>query len=127
MRSVGGWAITLECGQHDDPAGREIAYEAIVNTMKYLGMLAGPKPQAVAKPEVMGLFDVFDRYDMHDSFTKEWKSFDAIKQGELIGKRASGATIYAPEDAYVIFPNSKAQPGQEWFYLARPGGRLGMS
>ena len=35
--------------------------------------------------------------------------------------------IYAPEDAYVIFPNSKAQPGQEWFYLARPGGRLGIS
>ena len=127
MRSVGGWAITLECGQHDDPSGREIAYEAIVNTMKCLGMLAGPKPQAVARPEVMGLFDVFDRYDIHDSFTKDWKSFDAIKQGELIGKRASGAMIYAPEDAYVIFPNSKAQPGQEWFYLARPGGRLGMS
>ncbi|MFZ9537099.1 MAG: succinylglutamate desuccinylase, partial [Burkholderiaceae bacterium] len=102
------------------------AYEAIINTMKCLGMLAGPKPQAVAKPEVMGLFDVFDRYDSHDSFAKDWKSFDPIKQGELIGKRASGALIYAPEDAYVIFPNSKAQPGQEWFYLARPGGRLGM-
>jgi predicted deacylase len=126
MRATGGWAITLECGQHDDPGGREIAYQAIINSLKCLRMLAGPQPAAVDEPEVMGLFDVFDRYDIEDQFAKPWKSFDPVKKGELIGRRASGACIQAPENAYVIFPNSKAQVGQEWFYLARPGGRLGV-
>jgi len=125
MRAVGGWAVTLECGQHDDPKGRELAYRAVINSLKTLGMLAGPQPAPCLNPEVMGLFDVFDRYDLNDEMLKPWKSFDRVGQGEAIGKRASGATIYAPEDAYVIFPNPRAQPGQEWFYLARPGGRLG--
>ena len=29
MRSQGGYAITLECGQHQDPAGPEVAYQAM--------------------------------------------------------------------------------------------------
>ncbi|NDH34110.1 MAG: succinylglutamate desuccinylase [Betaproteobacteria bacterium] len=126
MRSVGGWAITLECGQHDDPAGREVAYQAIINCLRCLGMLAGPMPEPSPKPEVMGLFDVFDRYDSNDTFARPWKSFDRVNQGEIIARRADGEIVRTAEDAYVIFPNPKAQAGQEWFYLARPGGRLGV-
>lgn len=125
MRSVGGWAVTLECGQHDDPMGRELAHRAIIQTLQTLGMLAGPKPLPCSNPEVMGLFDVFDRYDLKDELVKPWKSFDPVQAGEAIGRRADGSLVHAPENAYVIFPNPKAQPGQEWFYLARPGGRLG--
>ncbi|NDA33748.1 MAG: succinylglutamate desuccinylase, partial [Betaproteobacteria bacterium] len=120
------WAITLECGQHDDPAGREVAYQAIINCLRCLGMLAGPMPEPSPKPEVMGLFDVFDRYDSNDTFARPWKSFDRVNQGEIIARRADGEIVRTAEDAYVIFPNPKAQAGQEWFYLARPGGRLGV-
>ena len=36
MRSIGGSALTLECGQHEDPAAPEVAYRAIVNTLAHL-------------------------------------------------------------------------------------------
>jgi succinylglutamate desuccinylase len=125
MRSVGGWSLTLECSQHDDVGGREVAYQAIVNTLTHLGMLAGTPPAAAKEFEVLGLYDVFDRFDMNDQFAKSWKSFDPIKQGECIGTRADGTRLVAERDCFIVFPNMKSQPGQEWFYLAHAGGRLG--
>ena len=125
MRSQGGWAITLECGQHDDPNGREVAYQAIINTLILTGLIAGPTPSPAKDPQVLGLYDVFDRFHADDSFAKPWKSFDVITKGELIGTRADGTAIKAEQDCLIVFPNMKSQPGQEWFYLAREGGRLG--
>ena len=44
MRSVGGCAVTLECGQHDDPHAPEIAHRAIVRTLAHLGLIDAPDP-----------------------------------------------------------------------------------
>lgn len=125
MRSVGGWSITLECSQHDDAGGREVAYQAILNTLIYLGMIDGAAPQPVQDFQVLGLYDVYDRFHLDDHFAKQWKSFDPIAKGETIGTRADGTVIVAEQDCFIVFPNIKSQPGQEWFYLARAGGRLG--
>ena len=38
MRSTGGYALTLECGQHADPAAPDVAYRAIMNTLAFLGL-----------------------------------------------------------------------------------------
>ena len=125
MRSVGGWSITLECSQHDDAGGREVAYQAIMNTLIYLGMIEGTPVEPAQDVQVLGLCDVYDRFDAQDSFAKSWKSFDAIAKDETIGTRADGTVILAEQDCFIVFPNIKSQPGQEWFYLARAGGRLG--
>lgn len=126
MRSTGGWSITLECSQHDDPGGREVAYQAIINTMIYLGLIEGSTPPVARDVQVLGLYDVYDRFDLNDSFAKVWKSFDPIAKGEVIGTRADGTVLRAEQDCLIVFPNIKSQPGQEWFYLARAGGRLGL-
>ena len=44
MRSQGGYAITLECGQHDDPAAPEVAYRAIRRTLAHLGLVDEADP-----------------------------------------------------------------------------------
>ncbi|MFN3860210.1 MAG: succinylglutamate desuccinylase/aspartoacylase family protein [Roseateles sp.] len=126
MRSTGGWAITLECGQHLDPQGPEVARLAILRTLVFLGMLdAGAvEPHRPAQPpELLQLYDVIDREDMGDAFAREWASFDVVQKGQRIGTRASGEPVLAPSDGRIVFPNVKAQPGTEWFYLARPSDR----
>ena len=126
MRSTGGWAITLECGQHLDPNGPEVARLAILRTLVFLGMLdaSAVEPHRPAQPpEVLQLHDVIDREDMGDQFAREWASFDAIEAGQLIGTRASGEAVLAPGAGRIVFPNVKSQPGTEWFYLARPSDR----
>ncbi|WP_395060617.1 succinylglutamate desuccinylase/aspartoacylase family protein [Polaromonas sp.] len=119
MRSRGGYGVTLECGQHDDPQAVEVARRAIVQTLALLKMVSLPLKSTDTEREVLRLVDVTDREHAGDSFTRAWRSFDAVKAGEVIGTRHSGAEVKAPHDGFVVFPNPRAEPGQEWFYMAR--------
>lgn len=124
MRSVGGCALTLECGQHEDPAAPQIAYRAILNALAHLGLIAQPAPPAVANPEALRLYQVIDKVHADDAFSRPWASFDPVAAGELIGVRLDGSEVAASSDGFIVFPNPQALPGQEWFYLARRSGRV---
>ena len=124
MRSVGGCALTLECGQHADPAAPEVAYRAILNTLAHLGLIAQPVPPVVANPEALRLYQVIDKSHADDAFSRPWASFDRVASGELIGTRQDGNPVVAECEGFIVFPNPQAQPGQEWFYLARRSGRV---
>jgi predicted deacylase len=121
MRSTGGMALTLECGQHEDPEAPEVAYRAIVNSLLHFGLIEGEAP-AVQSMAGLRLHHVEDKLHADDDFVKPWVSFDRVQPGELIGRRANGEPVHAPQQGWegcIVFPNSKAQAGQEWFYLAR--------
>ena len=122
MRSRGGYAVTLECGQHDDPKGVEVAKHAIHQTLALLGITSTPLVHATGEREILRLVDVTDREDAADNFTREWRSFDAVQAGDVISVRQGGAQVKAPADGFVVFPNPKAEVGQEWFYFAQKRG-----
>jgi hypothetical protein len=124
MRSIGGCALTLECGQHDDPAARDVAYRAIVNTLAHLRLIDAPDPPPMPRVEGLRLCEVFPRLHADDAFTQAWKSFDPVRAGQRIATRHDGQVVDAPFDGYVVFPNPKAIAGNEWFYLAKPLPRL---
>jgi len=124
MRSVGGYAITLECGQHEDPGSPEVAYRAIHNALAHLGISNGKPPTKVAKYEALRLREVTDRNHAGDQFVRTWSSFDRLKRGDLIATRHDGAALAAPGDGWIVFPDVGAQPGHEWFYLAEPVERI---
>ena len=124
MRSVGGYALTLECGNHADPQAPEVAYRAIVNTLLHLGLVEGGPVAPVQETETLSLYEVIDKAHYDDSFARPWASFDKLRRGELIGKRHDGTPVHAPDDGYIVFPAALAQSGQEWFYLAKGSNRL---
>lgn len=127
MRSQGGYGITLECGQHADPQGPEVGFQAILRTLVLLGMIA-PAGIELADPrrpvEVLQLYEVIDREHVDDRFEREWASFDPVEEGERIGTRADGTPVLAPFGGRIVFPNSRSEPGHEWFYLAKPSDRV---
>ncbi len=124
-RSQRGYGITLECGQHQDPNAPEFAYKAILRVMVLLGLLAPDvvEPRSATRPELLQLYEVIDRNDAGDSFEKPWASFDPVTKGQRIGTRANGDAVLAPDDGRIVFPAVNAQPGTEWFYLARASSR----
>lgn len=124
MRRCGGWAITLECGQLEDPRAPEIAYRAIRNTLAHLGLSDEPDPLPTRPVEGLRLFQVVDKLHEGDRFTRTWASFDAVASGDLIATRHDGTPLHAPSDGRIVFPNPAAGPGKEWYYLARPQGRF---
>ena len=119
MRARGGYAVTLECGQHDDPAGIAVARHAILQTLGLLGITSAPPAVPIETPEILRLVDVTDKDHPGDTFTREWRSFDAVKAGDVIGVRHSGAEARAQGDGFVVFPNPRGEVGQEWFYFAQ--------
>lgn len=124
MRSQGGAALTLECGQHDDPRAPEVGYRAIVATLAHLRLIEQPDPSPAAAMEAMSLAEVVDRLDAGDAFARPWRSFDPVSAGETIGTRRGGEKVVAPFDGFIVFPNERAEPGHEWFYVARTSRRL---
>ena len=124
MRSVGGYAVTLECGRHDDAEAPDVAHRAILNTLAHLGISGAPDPAPEAAMESLSLVEVIDKTAAGDAFAKVWSSFDPVAAGERIGTRADGTPIVAPFAGRIVFPNPAAETGQEWFYLARASERL---
>lgn len=124
MRAQGGIALTLECGQHDDPAAPEVAYRAIHNTLAHLRLTPAPVPPAVTGSEALRLYQVIDRNHADDRFARDWASFDRVHAGEAIGVRHDGSLVASDREGYIVFPNPGAQAGQEWFYLARRSTRV---
>ncbi|MBC3876464.1 succinylglutamate desuccinylase/aspartoacylase family protein [Undibacterium sp. FT79W] len=124
MRSVGGYAVTLECGQHLDPQAPEVAYRAIINTLTHLGIIAGTAPAAVKEIETLRIYDVIDKLHDDDHFVREWRSFDEVKKGDLIGLRHDGSEVRAEMDGRMIFPDAGAHCGEEWFYITRYSDRI---
>ena len=117
MRTTGGIALTLECGQHEDPHGIEVAYRAIRNTLAYFGLTNEAIPPLAARAEGLHIAKVIDKFDKADAFSRAWQSFDALKAGEVIGTRANGEILTAPNDGRILFPNALAEADHEWFYL----------
>ena len=123
MRSRGGYGLTLECGQHDDPAGADVAEHAIRQTLSLLGLADLPLAPPARPFECLRLAEVVDRHAEGDRFVKTWTSFDPLAEGELIALRADGTEVRAPQPGYIVFPDVSALPGHEWFYLAQRSER----
>ncbi|MCW5627690.1 MAG: succinylglutamate desuccinylase/aspartoacylase family protein [Rhodoferax sp.] len=123
MRSQGGFALTLECGQHQDPAAPEVAWRAIHRTLAHLRLIDAPAPEPVARPQLLRLAMVVDKHHADDRFVKTWSSYDPVARGETIGIRHDGTPVQAQDDGFIVFPNAGASAGNEWFYFAQPGTR----
>lgn len=123
MRSQGGYGVTLECGQHDDPQAPSVAYQAIRQALALLKLAELPL-QPPARPfECLRLATVIDRHHEADRFVRGWTSFDPLAAGDLIALRADGTELRAPRAGYIVFPDVGARPGHEWFYLAQASER----
>lgn len=123
IRTQGGYGITLECGQHDDPKAPEVAYEAIRRTLAHLALIDEPPPQATVDIQALRLTEVVDKHHPDDRFTRAWASYDRIEKGEAIGTRHDGSAVLAPEDGHIVFPNPASAAGNEWFYFAQASTR----
>lgn len=121
MRTTGGYALTLECGQHNDPAAPEVAYRAIMNTLAFLNVIDAPAPEPIPADQVeaLSMVVVHDKTDAADSFVQTWSSFDPVSRGQQIGVRADGTPVTSELDGRILFPDVNAGANQEWYYLTR--------
>lgn len=124
MRAHGGYALTLECGQHNDPKAPEIAYQAIINTLAHLKLINAPAPAVQQQLEVLRIDEVIDKNHAADQFQKAWVSFDRLTENDHIGTHENGTVVAATRTGFILFPNPNAAAGNEWFYYAKRSERV---
>ena len=116
IRSQGGIAAGVECGQHDDPAAVEVAYNAARRALVHLGLVAGTLPP-VAPARRLRIDEVVFSKTGTESFSRSFAHGDPLQAGEVIGKETNGSAVLAPRDCLILFPREKCPKGEEWFYL----------
>ena len=114
-RRFGAVAATLECGQHKDPAAPEFAYQGIRNAMRYVNITdeSPMKKKGLADMPAVVMTRIYDR-EGGETLTREWKHLDRVTKGDVIGHRKDGTAVAAPEDGFLILPNT---PPPQWFYF----------
>ncbi len=122
MRFCGGYAVTLECGSHDDPTAGEIGYAAIRNTLAQLQLVDAESP-AVALRDVIEMVDVLLCETQGDAAEGPWRTGDAVPAGAIIARRADGTPVTAPRDGFVIFPNKAPKLGEAICHFGVAGRR----
>ncbi len=123
MRFRGGYGVTIECGQHGDPKAPRIAYDAILNALAHLKLIAAPEPKRTAKRAIR-IVDAVWCFAQGDRLEKPWTTGDAVAAGEIIARRADGQALKAPRDGFVIFPNPEPKPFVELYYFGEPSERF---
>jgi L,D-peptidoglycan transpeptidase YkuD (ErfK/YbiS/YcfS/YnhG family)/predicted deacylase len=123
MRFRGGYGVTVECGQHRDPKAPQIAYDAILNALAHLKLIAAPAPKRSATRAIR-IVDAVWCFSEGDRLEKPWTTGDAVAAGETIARRADGQALKAPRDGFVIFPNPEPKPFVELFYFGEASDRF---
>lgn len=111
-------ALLVEAGYHYEPQAEELAYQSIVNTLEFLGMIEQTEKQ-VPNNDVAHMYKIAFKTQETGSFVKDWKHMDKVNCGDVIAKLDNGEELKAEHDGYVVIPFPTAKPGEEWFYLAK--------
>lgn len=123
MRFAGGYGVTVECGQHLHPEAPQIGYDCVVNGLVSLGMIAD-KGTAAKAPAVLEICDALLAEHEDDRLVKQFTAGEAVKKGEVIGKRANGDDIVMPYDGAVIFASLTSPVLTELCFLCKWSDRL---
>ena len=115
-RLHGAKAVLLECGQHQAMVSIEVAYKAIHNALRFLGIVEGGENLPQTKMLTIRTTRVVYRGD-GGSFVENWGNFSPIKMGQRVAILPDGSFLLAPADGYIILPNANTPPGSEWFYF----------
>ena len=120
VRQQGGIGITIECGNHDHPRGRDFAFQAACNVIEYLGLadiFNDLKIQDIFQENTLciRLEEVVFR-DRAGDFTKDRLNFEKVKAREKIITYEDGSDFCLPQDGYLVMPKRDASIGTEWLY-----------
>lgn len=112
----GKTALTLECGYHKADDAAKVAWQCVINTLIYLGMIDHTAPTALDNYTIYR-FLTTTRYQDGDRFAKNWKHLSPVAKGEIIYTTADGRPVTAEQDGYILIPNHNATAGTEMFYF----------
>ncbi|MEQ8460565.1 MAG: succinylglutamate desuccinylase/aspartoacylase family protein [Sandaracinaceae bacterium] len=116
MQRVGRPAVSVECGQHDDPETVESAWGCALAFLRACDSLDGEAP--AGEPKFLGVVEIISRPSEGFRFTRPLNGLERIEAGEVIAADRI-AELRVREACYVLMPNDGVPVGRDMVFLAR--------
>ncbi len=129
--------VTLEAGQHDDPANADAAWQVAVRFLTVLGVWRGVLPPADTSPEVYEILSCVSQRPLgsepwrfvgyagepggagSDTARRQLASFERVDADELVLRAASGEVLRAEAPFTMLMPSLVAGPGEDLYFVAQ--------
>ena len=109
-------ALSVECGQHDDPDTPKQAEDVLTRFLGALGVT--DHDTSAGSGTAYEMFGRVVKPTREFELTREFSSFDRLAPGDVLGA-GEGVTISVDREAYLLLPTPKASRGEDIVYLAR--------
>ncbi len=113
-------ALCIECGQNEDPTAAQVAYDSIIQTLIFFGLVDSYySKQATHKPTLVYEGKELVKVPLEGGkLTQEWAHMQNVKGGTVLATSHDGQKIVAPfNNTVIMLPKHHAKAGQEWFYM----------
>ncbi len=123
-RQFGSIAVTLECGNHHDPKGEDVGFNAILNAMKYTGVAEIDEDLFVTSIPESETYDIkmggmFLKSRVGE-FTQDWTNMHPVSKGDVIASYEDGEELKIPEDGFLVLPHDETPMNSSWFFWGVP-------
>jgi succinylglutamate desuccinylase len=112
-------AVSVECGQHQQPEAADVAYACLRRALDHLGLAPWPEQPAPLACTRLQLRAAVKRPSPRFKFVRPLASMQQLAAGELIG-RDEDMALTLQRSCYVIMPNDDVGVGDDMIYLAQP-------
>lgn len=112
----GKTGAVIECGYHENPASIDIAKKAIRNALSFLGLVVIPDSFLEHQKTIYIRCTQFVVKEKPGKLAKDWKHFEPVRAGDIIGLYDDGTKEVAPHDGVILLPKKDALIGEEWVY-----------
>lgn len=112
-------AITMECGQHEDPLAPVRGYDAILRALAHFNMAPiALSPIDANAQQCVRMESVFYK-EKAGILAQPWRHAQRIAAGEILAIYDDATLIRAPKDGVIVLPKTTPDHtlGSEWFYF----------
>ncbi len=120
-------AALVECGQHWESESVEVAKDCATGFLRYTGVVAPDfaqdrlaKRPAKHEPRIYEVSGPITIHTEHFKFAQDWRGFEHLPQGTLIGHDGDQAVVAPHEPTVLIMPSRRLWPGKTAVRLAYP-------
>jgi succinylglutamate desuccinylase len=116
MQRCGRPAVSIECGQHDDPETIDAAFECAQRYLCATGTLEGEAPES--DPTFLQVVEIISRPSEGFKLTRVIRGLERLEAGEIFA--ADKVTeLRVREPCFVLMPNDAVPVGRDMVFLAR--------
>jgi predicted deacylase len=113
--------VAVECGQHDDEAAPEVAYQCAVRALSYFGLTSPVPSGPEVRPRTLMIRAAVKRLSASFRFERPLLGMQALAAGDVIG-HGDHLLLTVRNPCYAVMPNDDVPVGDDMLYIGEDVG-----